>query len=276
MRQVVRVYLNVPRFKIFISGFVPTFFALVGFLIVSCAPKPKLLPENRTPENVLRCAQKNQIEFETFACLMDLKLKGKEAKFSGTIEFFYKRPDTFSFYPRTFFGMGMFKARGEDDSLTIYFPKQNEFYRGSFSDFEKTGLWSWKISLDMLLKMILGRDGLIEENARYTGNTKDLFLYEYEDENWIKEYWIDSRICRLTKSLWKQKRDGEFYQIEYKNFTTQNHIEIPKVISIKSRTKESARIKFLERKFNPPLPPKKFELKIPPDAKRVDFETSTR
>jgi len=245
---------------------------LAGFLTFGCAPKPKLLPDDRTPENVLRYEQKNQIEFETFACLMDLKLKGKEAKFSGTVEFFYKHPDTFSFYPRTFFGMGMFKAKGENDSLTIYFPKQNEFYCGSFSDFEKTGLWSWKISLNMLMEMILGRGRLIQEDVRYAGKTADLFLYEFEDENWIKEYWIDPRRCRVTKSRWRQKTDGEFYQIEYKNFIMQNHMEIPKVINIKSQTKNSARIKFLERKFNSSLPPKKFDLKIPPDAKRVTFD----
>jgi len=138
-------YLNMLRFKAFVSGFGLAFLTLAGFLIIDCAPKPKLLPENRTPQNVLRCAQKNQIEFETFACLMDLKLKGKGANFSGTVEFFYKHPDTFSFCPRTFFGTGTFKVRGEDDSLTIYFPKQNEFYRGSFSDFEKTELWNWKL-----------------------------------------------------------------------------------------------------------------------------------
>jgi len=262
--------LNILRFKTLISGFI------LAFLAFGCAPKPKLSPHDRTPENVLRCAQKNQIEFETFACLMDLKLKGKEAKFSGTIEFCYKHRDTFSFYPRTFFGMGEFKAKGEDDSLTIYFPKQNEFYRGSFSDFEKTGLWSWEISLGVLLEMILGRGGLIEENVRYAGNTEDLFLYKFEDENWVKEYWIDSRRCRLTKSRWRPKREREIYQIEYKNFTKRDHVEIPKVINIKSRTKDSARIKFLERKFNLPIPEKKFELKIPPDAVRVDFETSQR
>ena len=266
-------YSNLPRSKTFVSGFILAFLALAGFLTFGCAPKPKLSPDDRTPENVLRCAQKNQIEFETFACLMNLKLKGKEAKFSGTVEFFYKHPDTFSLYSRTFFGMGGFKAKGEDDSLTIYFPKQNEFYRGSFSEFEKTGLWGWEISLDVLLDMILGKGGLIEEDARYVGNTEELFLYKVEEGNWVKEYWIDSRRCRLIKSQWVQKSDGASYQIEYKNFTKHDQKEIPKVINIKSQTKDSARIKFLERKFDFPIPEKKFELRIPPDAVRVDFET---
>jgi hypothetical protein len=244
---------------------------LAGFLIIGCGPKPKILPEDRTAENVLRCARENQTEFETFACLMKLKLRGEGAKFSGTIEFFYRHPGTFSFYPRTFFGIGSFKAGGKDDSLTIYFPKQNEYYTGSFSDFEKTGLWSWTISLNMILDSILGKGGLEKEDLEFARSTKDLFSYEVEEGDWIREYWVESRRCRLVASRWEHKTSGESYRIEYKNFTTHDHTDIPRVISIESSTEDSARIKFLERKFDSRLPLKKFELQIPPDARRVSF-----
>lgn len=245
---------------------------LAGFLISGCGPKPKLLPEDRTPEKVLRCALGNQLQFDTFACLMNLKLKGEDAGSSGTIEFFYKHPDTFSFYPRTLFGMGAFRARGGGDSLTIYFPKRNEFYAGSFSDFERSGLWNWGISLNMLLDLILARRGLVEDAAEFVGTAEGLFLYEFEGEDWVKQYSIDSRSCRVTQSRWQQKSGGGFYQIEYKNFTRRDHAEIPKVIKIRSKAEDSAQIKFLERKFNPPVPPKKFELQVPADANQVVFE----
>jgi outer membrane lipoprotein-sorting protein len=252
--------------------FVLLFLGLAGFLISGCGPKPKLLPEDRTPEKVLRCARENQLHFDTFACLMNLKLEGEDAKFSGTIEFFYKHPDTFSFYPRTLFGMGAFRARGVGDSLTIYFPKRNEFYAGSFSEFERTGLWSWGISLNMLLDLILARTGLAEDDAEFVGTAEGLFLYELESEDWVKQYSIDSRRCRVTQSRWQQKSGGESYQIEYRNFTARDHAEIPKVIKIRSKAEDSAQIKFLERKFNPSVPPKKFELRIPADARQVVFE----
>ncbi len=246
-------------------------FGLAGFLVIDCAPKPKLLPEDRTPQNVLKCALGNRMEFDTFACLMNLKLKGEEAKFTGTIEFFYKHPDTFSFHPRTLFGMGMFKARGTGDSLTIYFPKHNEFYSGSFADFERAGLWNCEIPLNLLLEMVVAEGGPVEEAARHLGREKGRFLYGFEDDTWAKEYWIDAQSCRLVRSQWKHKLDGEVYQIEYENFITQDHAEISKVVDIKSQTKGFARIKFLERKFNLSLSPKKFELQIPPGARRVAF-----
>jgi hypothetical protein len=250
-----------------------TLFVWGASLIIGCAPKPKLLPQNKTPENVWRCALKNNVEFQTLACLLDLKLKGKEAKFSGTVEFFYDSSGTFAFYPRPVFGVEMFKASGKDDSLTIYFPRENQYYFGSFSDLEKTKFWSWKIPLKILLDMFLGRGGLIEENVKYVSNSKDLFSYRFEDENWIKEYWVDACRCRLKRSQFTQKSGGEVYQIEYRNFETYDQIEIPRVVKMRSIAKESAQIEFLERRFNSPIPEKKLKLQIPPDAKRVDFES---
>jgi hypothetical protein len=256
---------------------------LTAFLIINCAPKPKILPEDRTPQNVLRCAARNQMKFETFACIMNLKLKGGKTKFSGTVEFFYKPPELFSFYPRSFWGANIFKAKGEDDSLTLYFPNDNEYYRGNFFDFEKSALWGLNIDLKTLLKIITGEDGLSEGHTLYRGKDKKNFIYESEDERWLKLYWIDSKRCRLTKTLWTDKKSREVYQIEYKNFITfpmdpaNQDVESAKIIEIKSSGKktvpgESAKIKFIERKFNLPIPEKKFQLKIPPDAKRVTFE----
>ena len=248
-------------------------FGLAGFLMTDCAPKPKLLPEDRTPQNVLRCALGNRVEFDTFACLMKLKLKGEDAKFAGTIEFFYKHAGTFSFHPRTLFGMGMFKAGGTGDSLTIYFPKQNEFYAGSFSDFEKTSLWDWEIPLEILLELILGKGGWSDQPPRYAGRRVDLFSYASEDDAWKKTFLVDSRTCRLIQSWWSAKTGGEYLQIEYKNFKTRYQVDTPYMITIRSRTGDYAQIKFLERKFNSSIPPERFELQIPPDARRVVFES---
>ena len=252
--------------------FISSSLILSIFLIVNCAPKPKILPEERTPQNVLKCAVRNQIKFETFACIMNLKLKGQKIKFSSTVEFFYESPELFSFYPRSFWGANIFRAKGEGDSLRLYFPNDNEFYTGSFSEFETSAAWGLKIGLKTLLKIIIGEDGLSEEEVLYMGQNKNNFIYKFEDERWIKQYWIDFKRCRLTKSVWTDKKTGEIYQIKYENFVTSQDVELAKIIEVKSTTKESAKIKFIERRFNLPIPEKKFQLKIPPNAKRVTFE----
>ena len=216
------------------------------------------------------------MEFETFACIMNLKLKGEKIKFSSTVEFFYKSPDIFSFYPRSFWGANIFKAKGEDDSLTLYFPNENEYYKGSFSEFEKSALWGLNIDLKTLLKIITGEIGLSEEDMLYMGQDKNNFIYKFEDERWIKQYRIDFKRCRLTKSEWIDKKRGKVYQIEYKKFVTFQKVELAKIIQIKSSAKESAKIKFIERKFNLSIPEKKFQLKISPNAKRVTFESEQK
>ncbi len=259
---------RIPRF-----GGVPASLALAAFLLAGCAPKPKLLPEARTPENVLDCALENQVEFQTLACLLKLRLEGAQEKFSGVIEFFYREPGTFCFYPRTFFGIGAFKATGKEDSLTIYFPKQNEFYRGSFSDFQQTELWGWNVSLDVLLEMILQMGGLKGRPVKYAGREGDAFRYDSQDEDWARTYWIDPARCRLTKSRWSHQEKSRTYEIRYKDFRARDHREVPGVINVSSQPEDRVTLKFLERKFNIPIPADKFELEIPPDAKRITFKT---
>jgi hypothetical protein len=269
MRMKVKSYSRLPRVTISVA----TVLGVVAVLFLGCAPKPKIPLEDRTPGNVMECALENQLEYETLACLLNLKLQGDQGKLSGTVEFFYRRPDTFSLYPRTFLGIGGFRAMGEGDSLTIYFPRRNEYYRGSFSDFEGSGLWAWGISLEMLLDVILGKGGLSVESAEYAGKAKDLFRYEIQEEDWIREYWIDSKRCRLARSRWTEQTGGDFYLIEYRNFTAHDGAEIPREIRIETGANDSARLKFLERKFDSPIPSKRFQIDIPADAERVTFQT---
>lgn len=257
-----------------LSGWALAFCTLPVLLFVNCAPKPKLLPEARTPENVLRCALDNQPAFETLACLVKMKMKGPEAGFSGTIEFFYKEPDIFAFYPRTLFGIGGFEATGREDSLTVYFPRRNEYFRGSFSDFDETSPWKWDVPLHLLLDLILGRSGLSDGRARYAGREGDAFLFELEDGSWHKSYWVDSPRCRLTKSRWVGEKEREVLEVEYGGFKREGPAEIPGVIIIRSHPSYSARLKFVERKVDKPLPDALFDLQIPSDAVQVSFESS--
>jgi outer membrane lipoprotein-sorting protein len=249
---------------------------LLSVLVASCAPKPRLTPDERTPENVIKCAQDNELKSETLAALVKLKLEGQETKFSGTIEFFYKEPGAFSLRPRTPFGIGGFRASGDNDSLMIYFPGQNEFFHGSFSDLENTSLWRWNIPLSILLEMILNRSGLSDDRLRYASREEDVLLYELEDENWPRKYWIDSRRCRLTRSQWFRDGKGEVFQIEYADFKKQGTGEVPRTITVRFKTTDKATLKFLERKYNSTIPARKFDMQIPPDAVQVFFESDRK
>jgi outer membrane biogenesis lipoprotein LolB len=248
--------------------------ALSALLLTGCAPKPKLLPQETTPENVLRCTLENQKEFETLACLVKMKIKGPEAAFSGTVEFLFRNPDTFVFYPQTFFGIGGFKAKAEKDSLTIYFPRRNEFFRGSFPDFDEASPLGWDLPLHILLQVALGRSGLSNAETGYEGREGDLFRYGSEDRSWQITYLVDSRRCRLTKACWTRQEDGNVFEAEYGGFKRKGQAEIPNVIVIRSRPRYSATLKFVERAFNKPLDDALFDLQIPADAIRVTFQST--
>jgi len=200
-------------------------------------------------------------------------LKGKEAKFSGGVEIFYQAPDSFAFYPRSFLGTDIFKAVGADDTLAIYFPRENQYFSGRISDLENTQLWSWNIPFQMLLNLILGKEGLMEPNVQFVSKTEKYFVYRYEDENWIKEYHVDDGKCRLVKTNLTQKSSGDSYQIEYKSYTKYDLNEVPRLVKIISSGQENASIKYEERKFNVSIPATKLRLQIPANSKRVNLKS---
>jgi hypothetical protein len=244
-------------------------FIWCGLILVNCAPKPKIFPQDRTPENVLRCVSKNKIEFTSQACLLNLRLKGKESKFSGEVEIFYHEPDSFAFYPRSFLGADIFKAAGAGDTIIIYFPGENRYFSGKISDLEDSRLWSWNIPFKMLLDLILGKEGWIEPQAEFIDKTKNNFVYRCEDQDWSKEYHVDAERCRLVKTGLTQKPGGDSYQIEYKRYSKYDSNEIPQVVKITSSTGENASIRYEERKLNLPIPAAKLKLTIPLDSKRA-------
>jgi hypothetical protein len=268
------VCMSRKRSGLLLLGRVLVFLALTAILLSSCAPKPRLLPEETTPENVLRCTLDNQMEFETLVCLVKMRIKGPESKFSGTVEFLFRNPDTFVFYPQTLFGIGGFRAKGEEDSLTIYFPRRNEFFRGSFSDFDEVSPLEWDLPLYLLLQMILGRSGLSSGETKYTGREGDIFRYGSENRTWQISYWVDSRRCRLIKARWIQRESGNVFEAEYGGFKRSRVAETPSVISIRAQPEYSATLTFLERKFDKPLADDLFDLRIPSDAVRVTFKSS--
>ncbi len=273
MKELRKIYFRAPDLRFCLLPLVLLVLIAIGLLIINCAPKPKLLPQDRTPENVLQCVLKNRIDFTSQASLLDLQLKGKEAKFSGEVEIYYQAPDSFAFFPRTFLGADIFKAAGADDILTIYFPRENQYFSGKISGLENTRLWSWNIPFRTLLDLILGKEGWMEPQAEFIGKTEKYFVYRYEDTNWVKEYHVNAVRCRLVETSLTHKPDGALYRIDYKSYTRYDNYEIPIIVKIVSSNRETAMIKYQERKFDITLPATKLRLQIPADSKRVDLKS---
>jgi hypothetical protein len=92
---------------------------------------------------------------------------------------------------------------------------------------------------------------------------------------WKRKFWLDKKESLLRKSIWERLNSFEIEQekargfvIEYKDFGKFSGIKLPQTIEIKSLDgKEKLRLKFLEIQINSSISEKKFQLKIPDDAK---------
>mgnify|MGYP001597360271 CR=1 FL=1 len=118
-------------------------------------------------------------EIETFAAILNLKGDTNKGKIKLNLELFYKKNGSLIFYPHTSWGSGFFKAKLQEDTLTIYFPEDQKYYRDDIENFQEKTNWGWEIKLKELMEMIVEKN--LESSERAEISYKKFKKYEAYD-----------------------------------------------------------------------------------------------
>jgi hypothetical protein len=247
------------------------FFVFFIILFFNCFPARRLTPPDEVkPEKVIETLRVNEKELNSEALYLEFKFKGKGKKFSTESEIFYREPESFSIYFKSSSHLNIFKSIIEKDSVFFYLPEKNEYYLDSYENFSRTKGWEWGIELKDFLNLVIGKNGLGQENLKFVKKEKNKLVYVSADDFWEKRFWVDHRKNRLSKSEWKNKITKEFLRIEFKRYKDFYGRELPGFMEIKIPSeRETLKVLFKKRKINLPLSRKRFEFTIPHDASRV-------
>lgn len=96
-------------------------------------------------------------EVESFAALLSLKGHTNKGKIKLNLELFFREPNHLVFSPRTSWGSGFFKAKIQADTVTIYFPKGQKYYKDEVNKFQEQLNWGWQIKLQELMDIIVSK-----------------------------------------------------------------------------------------------------------------------
>lgn len=245
---------------------------LAVFSLLSCFPARELrLPERIYPEEVIQNFALNEKNLHSIGAYLEFKFKGKGKWFSTEAEVFYKEPQTFTIYLKSSSHLNIFKLIMEKDSVFFYLPERNEYYFDSYENFSQAKGWEWRIELKDFLNLVIGKNGLAEEDLKFVKREKNNLIFISEDDLWKKKFWLDYRRDHLIKSEWRSKKSEEFLiGIEYKRYKDFDGQRLPGFLEIKIPSeKEILKVRFKKRKVNLPLSEKRFIIRIPSDARRV-------
>jgi hypothetical protein len=253
---------------------------LFCLFILDCHPAPQLRfpAEELEPEKVLESAIANQNQMKTLASLISFNLKSSKGSFSGDLELFFIRPDSLAFRVKAFLGPDYITGVIIGDDFLFYFPRLQRYYEGINLSCSEEEIYQSEINLFCLLKILTLETQLRKVGTIYRGTDKKNFIFEQRGEIWEKSYWIDKEEAYLRKCMWEETEysspeEAKGFVIEYKDFREINGIRTPQEIKIKSlNEKEKLRLKFLETKINSPISKKKFQIKIPEEAKPLEMD----
>ncbi len=247
------------------------------FLFLNCYPAARLKPppEEFTPQNVLERFLLNQSQIKTSSSLINFTYKSKQGNFSGDLELFLKKPDSLAFRVKALLGPDYLSGVVYSDTLLLYFPRLKKYYKGITQNCSYDSIYENEINLFCLLKFLAVEIQKKETRAYYVGTDQKNCIYEDSVQIWKRKFWLDKKESLLRKSIWERLNSFETEQekargfvIEYKDFGKFSGIKLPQTVEIKSLDgKEKLRLKFLEIQMNSSISEKKFQLKIPDDAK---------
>lgn len=254
-----------------IPGRALLFLAFCILFSLQCFPARKLTPpEEIKPEKVMEVLRLNEKDLNSVALYLEFKFQGKGKRFSTEAEVFYKKPETFSIYFKSSSHLNIFKSVIVNDSVFFYLPERNEYYLDSYNNFSQTQGWEWGIELKDFLNLMIGKNGLSQENLKFIKKEKNKLIYVSEDDLWEKKFWVDYRKNHLLRSEWRNKSNGEFLRIEFKRYKDVEGRELPRFLEIKIPSeRETLKVTFKKRKINFPLTQKRFEFAFPHNAHRV-------
>jgi len=251
-------------------------------LILGCYPAARLKPppEELAPERVLERAVSNQELVNSSASLISFNYKSSQESFSGDLELFFRKPDNFAFAVKALLGPDFISGSITDDSLLLFFPRSKQYYKGKSINCIKEANSQTEFDLFCLLKLLISETKINKEKAHFTGMDKESYVYEDSIETWKRSFWVNKEGAFLTKSIWKpisstgiKTDEDNGFVIVYKNFEKFNQTKLPMAVEIKSLDERvKLKLKFLERNINISIPDKKFQIKIPEDAKPIEID----
>ncbi|HVP36348.1 MAG TPA: DUF4292 domain-containing protein [Terriglobales bacterium] len=226
----------------------------------------------------------NQESINSSSSLISFSFKSPQESFSGDLELFFKKPGDFAFAVKALLGPDFVSGSITDDSLLLYFPRSKEYYKGKGLNCTGEANSQTEFNLFCLLKLLISEIKIDRGKAHFIGADKKNFVYEDTIQNWIRAFWVDQEGAFLTKSIWKpmssmrlEEGKGNGFEITYKNFEKFDQAKLPKSVEIKSLDeKVKLKLRFLERNINISIPDKKFQIKIPEEAKPVEIANQVR
>jgi len=97
-------------------------------------------------------------EVKSFAAILSLKGDTDKGKVKLNLELYFREPRQVVFSSRTSWGSGFFKAKIQKDTVTIYFPQDQKYYKDEVNKFQEKLNWGWEIKLQELMDIIVNKN----------------------------------------------------------------------------------------------------------------------
>jgi len=183
------------------------------------------------------------------AYLFDVKIDRDGRKRSTRLDM-YVNADSLALFARTYLGKGALKAVVTRENSLVYFPTENEYYRGRMGD-----LVDHNCIRSMEFERIL-IDLFFERPVQFEFDSSNYYVVVMHESKESCRYKLVSVMCKKSLEIEYELRDGRYIPV-YLGFTDEDAS-----LSIEAKKRNQS--------LNIQIPEEKFSLSIPGDAVPIE------
>jgi hypothetical protein len=252
----------------------PAFIFVLVLVAISCTPPPhQTTPSSPPPldrdtlKDFRTITDMRDGSFQSAAFLIDLRVNNDGEKYSVSTELYFSG-DSVGFYGRGYLGKGAFRGQIINDSATILFNQQNEYFVGPVEDIKGREECASPGEVLLLVMSLLTGKKRIEISDDFFYPTAHEIKYRsgrfdvtarLDDKGFPKSEKLIDSLCgdSIVLEYYSFNRKFPFYKI-------QDALYYNGIFNFRARG-------FIrEQKYNIDIKPRKFMVDIPADAIRLE------
>jgi hypothetical protein len=232
----------------------------VAIIVASCAPPPP-------PVDYEAIRRQRADVFQSAAYLIDLRVDDHGRKFSVTTEVYFSG-DSVGFYGRGYLGKGAFRGHIIDDTVTMYFAGENEYYSAPMAQIgADAGCAAPGEVLLFALSLLSGSERAITGGGAIHSDPGEI---SFADGRYQRRISLDASGFPESETL-VDPDCGDSIAIRYDgNNRRFPFYKVQEATYINENADFRARGFVREQKYNIPIGPKKFVVVIPTTARRLE------
>lgn len=227
-------------------------------------------PTAVTPHFLEKQVAKNFHRLQSFQGRARVIIEFPGDGYSGFSQVYLNAPDSLLVKTEATLGIDIGVLFMDHRLFGAYAPRENTFYYGEIESLDLADFLQVELETEELYELFAGLGQMDLDTSSKVAVDDNAYLLTTQTDAGLQKYWIDPEHFVVTRAVLLDA-DGQTSMIkEFKRLRRKDGLTLPQTVRItRPLARERVTVYYTRQEVNEAIPPERFKLKIPENAKKI-------